>query len=128
MCQSARVICAAALATLVVQRHSGAELVRHHAYPHGLRPGPERSFQVRPQIIAKGERAVLSWFKPDASEVLLEQAAEGEGSVPPERLHVVGRLPSIGSLDVWPQITTTYVVSCLDTTHPCAESISIIVR
>ena len=93
-----------------------------------LLPATERSLQIRPKTIYRGQSAVLSWSNPNTSEILLQQAAEADGRSPAEHLHFVGRFPSRGSLEVWPRASTTYVVSCADARTTCAESISVTVR
>ena len=87
-----------------------------------------RSLAIEPKTIRMGETATLSWCKRDVSEILLHQAAEPHAERRAECLHLVGRFPSQGSLQVSPRVSTTYVVSCADVGTTCAESITITVR
>ena len=93
----------------------------------GLIHYDERSFQVRPKTLRQGHSATLSWFVPYAQQVRLEQGAE-DGPSSLQCLHLIGVFPSKGSLEVSPQVSTTYVVSCADAKTSCAESISINVK
>jgi len=88
----------------------------------------QRSLTIEPKTIRAGQSAMLYWFTRNASEILLEQAAEPHSTGHAECLRLVGRFPSKGSLQVSPRVSTTYVVSCADSGTTCAESISITVK
>ena len=88
-----------------------------------LRPGFARTFSLSPDEIRKGQRAVLSWSVPNVAEVLIEKS---EGSR--NGLLTVGRFSSQGSLDVWPQDTTIYVISYGGAGTPCVRSVWVTVR
>ncbi|MGD0438495.1 MAG: hypothetical protein ABSB86_18705 [Bryobacteraceae bacterium] len=97
--------------------------------PRPLSPSSPRilRFIARPQVIHAGEKVTLTWNAGHAEEVLLEEAKEASGGQPAEFLHSVGKFPASGSLEVWPKVSTTYVVSCGDETIGCASASATVV-
>ena len=91
-----------------------------------LRLTGERPVHTWPRIITKGQTATIFWCNPNASEVLVEQAAEDGARRP--LLFPIGRFPAEGSVQVSPAVTTMYVISCVGPRIRCAESITITVR
>jgi hypothetical protein len=86
-------------------------------------------FIARPPVIHAGEKATLTWNASHAGEVLLEEAKEASGGRPAEFLRSIGTFPASGSLEVWPKVSTTYVVSCGDEIIGCASaSASVVVK
>jgi hypothetical protein len=78
-------------------------------------------FFAEPQVIAKGEAATLHWEALNATEVLLEKAADPHA---PRRANfeVVGRFAAKGALEVRPEVSTVYVVSCGDEVIGCSSA------
>lgn len=73
--------------------------------------------EVKPAVIAPGEKAVLHWSIKGATEVVIEQIS---GSSPV--LRKIGTFGASGSLQVQPKEDTNYVLSCeVSTTHACAS-------
>ena len=69
-------------------------------------------FVARPQIIHRGEQAMITWNVRNVSRVSLEEALESDGHGPEQLLHSLGDFPANGSLAVTPKTTATYVLSC----------------
>ena len=116
---------AISLVGLPAERPENASSVCRGTGPARLRLASERFVEVQPKRIHPGEMAILSWSNPYTSEVLLECIPERRSSSA-GHLQPIGRFPAKGSLEVWPQVTTTYVISCVGA--PCAESISVTVN
>ena len=79
-------------------------------------------FIARPEVIRAGEKVVLTWNTKNAPDVLLEESADASGGVPAEFLHEIGRFPPNGTHEVWPKVTTRYVVSCGSEPIGCAAA------
>jgi len=84
--------------------------------PAPLNPTSPRitRFITRPELIHSGEKTLLIWNAQNVQQVLLEQAVEGNGEVGGEFLHRIGEFPASGTLELSPQSSTTYVISCGD--------------
>ena len=84
---------------------------------------------ARPEAIRPGEKVVLTWNTRNAPDILLEESADAAGGAPAEFLHEVGRFPANGSHEVWPKVTTRYVISCGDEQIGCAAaSVTVLVK
>jgi hypothetical protein len=71
-------------------------------------------FIVRPESIHPGEKTVLIWNARNVHSVLLEQAIEAHDGAEGEFLRWIGEFPASGTLELSPQWTTIYVISCGD--------------
>jgi hypothetical protein len=91
-----------------------------------LRLTGERPVHTWPRTITKGQTVTILWCTPNASEVLVEQAAEDGARR--ALLFPIGRFPAKGSVQVSPAVTTMYVISCVGARIRCAESITVTVR
>ena len=69
-------------------------------------------FTAQPQVIHRGETAVLSWNVRNVSQVSLEESLEPDGRAPDQLLHSIGDFPASGTVSVSPKRTATYVMSC----------------
>jgi hypothetical protein len=78
-------------------------------------------FFAEPQVIAKGETATLHWEALNATEVMLEKAVDPHA---PRRANfdLVGRFAAKGTLEVRPEVSTIYVVSCGDEVIGCSSA------
>ena len=86
-------------------------------------------FVARPEVIHAGQKSTLTWNAKNASEVLIEKAAEASGGDPAEFLDSMGKFAASGSLEVRPKVTTTYVISCGNEKIGCASaSVTVIVK
>jgi|SRR5579871_869749 len=86
-------------------------------------------FIARPEAIHPGERVVLTWNTKNAPDVLMEESADAAGGAPAQFLHDVGRFPASGTREVWPQVTTRYVISCGNEQIGCAAaSVTVLVK
>jgi hypothetical protein len=88
-----------------------------------LQPAYARTLALWPDAIVKGEKAVLSWCIPATVEVLIERSDDIRRG-----LVSLGRFKSQGSLDLWPQATTMFVISYGDPETPCVRSIWVTVH
>lgn len=85
-------------------------------------------FVVHPRVVHPGQAAMLHWDARNASEVLLEEAADPHADIKAE-FRSLGTFPASGTLEVRPQVTTIYMVSCGDETIGCSSaSVRVIVR
>jgi hypothetical protein len=86
-------------------------------------------FIARPEVIHKGQKVVLTWNTKNATDVLLEEAADAAGGAPDEMLHEIGRFPASGTHEVRPELTTRYVISCGSEPVGCAAaSVTVLVK
>ncbi len=69
-------------------------------------------FNARPQVIHRGETAVLTWNVRNVSHVLLEEALEPDSVIADRSLHSLGDFAANGSVTVSPKTNATYVLSC----------------
>jgi hypothetical protein len=66
---------------------------------------------AHPYVVHAGDTVVLRWDAPYQIEVTLEQAIDPLADVQAE-FQSIGTFPANGSLEVHPQRSVTYVVSC----------------
>jgi hypothetical protein len=85
--------------------------VEEPIYPNWTTPQVMR-FAAQPQIIHRGDKALITWNVRNVSRVSLEEALEPDGGVPEQFLRLLGDFPANGSLTVSPKTTATYVLSC----------------
>lgn len=79
-------------------------------------------------IIHRGQSVVLLWEARNTSEVTLEQAVDPNADIRAE-FKSLGTFPASGTLEVHPQESTTYVVSCGSEIIGCSSaSVHIIVK
>jgi len=91
-----------------------------------LRLTEERPVHTWPRTITKGQTATIFWCNANASEVLVEQAADDAARRP--LLSPIGRFPAKCSARVSPAVTTMYVISCVGAHIRYGESITVPVR
>lgn len=89
-------------------------------------------FAARPQIIHRGENALLTWNVRNVSQVSLEEALEPDGAWSARFLHSLGDFPANGTVSVSPKTTATYVLSCGPQTESglgcVSASVSVVVK
>jgi hypothetical protein len=89
-------------------------------------------FTAQPQVIHRGETAVLSWNVRNVSQVSLEESLEPDGRAPDQLLHSIGDFPANGTVSVSPKRTATYVMSCGPQTESglgcVSASVSVVVK
>ncbi|MBZ5611398.1 MAG: hypothetical protein LAP38_24310 [Acidobacteriia bacterium] len=78
-------------------------------------------FVVHPAVINKGETVMLHWDARNAPEVVLEEAVDPHATRPAD-FHELGKFPASGTLEVRPQVSTIYVVSCGNETIGCSSA------
>ena len=78
-------------------------------------------FFGEPEVIAKGESATLHWEALNATEVLLEKGIDPHAAKR-AKFQAVGRFPAKGTLEVRPEVSTVYVVSCGDEVIGCSSA------
>jgi hypothetical protein len=80
-------------------------------------------FEVKPEVIAAGDTAILRWSIEGATKVLIEESPDSSRG-----LRRLGTFGATGSLQVQSREGTTYIATCEgSTTYSCA-SVSIRVR
>jgi hypothetical protein len=83
---------------------------------------------AHPMIIHRGQSATLRWETRNTTEVTLEQAADPNADIRAE-FKSLGTFPASGTLEVRPNESTTYVVSCGNDLIGCSSaSVHIIVK
>lgn len=88
-----------------------------------LRPASARILSLSPSAVPRGEKAVLSWYVPGGAEVLIQMyGGTNNGFL------TVGQFPPHGSLDIWPQANTIYVITYGAPRSVCVNSIWVTVR
>jgi hypothetical protein len=97
-------------------------------------PSPPSAFSggvrlvAHPEVIHRGERVVLRWNAPKMPEVTLEQAIDPMEDIR-AKFETIGTFAPAGTLDVYPQQSVTYIVSCGNSTIGCSSSaVHIIVK
>ena len=111
------------LALIVLGVPSRSQDVARVVHEQGSKKSDDFLFEVQPRVIAAGETVVLHWSIKGATKVVIEEASKSSNA-----LHKLGTFGGSGSLQVWPNEDTTYVVSCEgSTSHSCA-SVSVRVR
>jgi hypothetical protein len=89
-------------------------------------------FTAQPQVIHRGETAMLSWNVRNVSRVSLEESLEPGGRAADQLLHSIGDFPANGTVSVSPKRTATYVMSCgpqTDSGLGCVSaSVSVVVK
>ncbi len=81
-------------------------------------------FEAKPKQITAGESVVLRWSIKGATKVTLEEAAETRsGSVALKKLGTFDG--SSGTLEVKPESTTSYVISCEGSTSFACASVTV---
>ena len=114
-------------ATACVKRFSvEASVNQSWTTPHVVR------FNARPEVIHRGETAVLTWNVRNVSRVLLEEALEPESAIADRSLHSLGDFAANGSVSVSPKTSATYVLSCGPQTESglgcVSASVSVVVK
>lgn len=66
---------------------------------------------AHPSFIHPGQTATLRWNAPNQTEVSLEQATDPMADVR-AKFQAIGTYPPNGTLEVHPQQSVTYIVSC----------------
>ena len=85
-------------------------------------------FAAHPVVIHRGEKVTLRWEARTAAPVTLEQAIDPKADVRAE-FRSLGTFPSSGSLEVYPQANTTYIVTCESTKIGCVSAtVQVIVK
>ena len=115
-------ICLIPFAEALASGDPSGHCARRDVLPR-LRPGSERNISALPRIIHKSEKFVLSWYVPNADDVLVEYSDDTD-----RILRTLGRFPAQGSLESWPRTTTMYVISHGNPQVRCVESIWVMVR
>ncbi len=89
-------------------------------------------FTAQPQVIRRGQKAVLSWNVRNVSRVVLEEALEPDGRAADQLLHSIGDFPANGTVSVSPKTSATYVMSCGQQTESglgcVSASVSVVVK
>ena len=81
-------------------------------------------FEAKPKEITAGESVVLRWSIKSATKVTIEEAAETRsGGVALKKL--VAFEGSSGTLEVKPESTTSYVISCEGSTSFACASVTV---
>jgi hypothetical protein len=62
-------------------------------------------------VVHQGEKVVLRWSAPNGQQVTLEQAIDPMEDIR-VKFDLIGTFPATGTMDVYPQKSVTYVVSC----------------
>jgi len=85
-------------------------------------------FTAHPTIIHRGEAVVLHWDAKNAAGVTLEQAVDPKADIR-AKFESLGTFPGSGTLEVRPNESTTYVVSCGNEIIGCSSaSVHVIVK
>ena len=81
-------------------------------------------FEAKPKEITAGETVVLRWFIKGATKVTIEEASETRsGGVALKKLGTFDG--SSGTLEVKPESTTSYVISCEGSTSFACASVTV---
>jgi hypothetical protein len=85
-------------------------------------------FVASPQIVQRGEMVMLHWDARNVPEVVLEQALDPKADIRAD-FQSLGTFPTSGTLAVYPQENTTYVLTCGNELIGCSSAaIRIIVK
>jgi hypothetical protein len=89
-------------------------------------------FNAWPQVIHRGETAVITWNVRNVSRVVLEEVLEPDSVIRDRSLHSLGDFATNGSVSVSPRTSATYVLSCgpqTDSGLGCVSaSVSVLVK
>lgn len=101
-----------ALVLIYAAAGCSAQTIREVPAPRNWTSPQVTRFVAHPDVVRLGQKALLTWNVRNVSQVLLEEAQEGDRRSPQRYLHSLGEFPANGSLWVEPKATTTYVISC----------------
>jgi len=76
---------------------------------------------AHPTVIHRGEKVTLHWDTANAGLVSIEQAVDPEADIRAE-FQTIGTFPANGTLELYPQQSTTYIVSCGNETIGCSSA------
>lgn len=79
-------------------------------------------FRVEPAEISPGQEAELEWRIQGATKVVIDEAVYGD------KLHRLGTFDAVGSVKVKPLESSTYVISCGESSDLACASVTLKVR